>query len=331
MKRFLTMALSLLFLELILVSCSFQASLSGDKPANAIKIGDYLQMGSYYDEAILWRCIDIDENGPLLLSDKILCLKPFDATGNHLYSDGSPQTSPEDYRTIYGSNLWETSNLRAWLNSTATAGNVVWLDNCPPTEETVFLGYNDYADEKGFLADGNFTENERAAISSVTQKALLNYVDVSKLMTGGTSSLDYNTSFESVVQNYDTAYYQDVTDKMFLLDVKQFHQLWQKGGILGEDYYIGYPTQTAVNESEYKNSTLVPEKYWFYWLRSPNGYGNRSASVRYVLADGGVYGNSACSGCIYGVGVRPAFYLTPDTVDFESAIGSADSPYHLIG
>ena len=33
------------------------------------------EMGSYYGERILWRCVDIDENGPLMLSDKILCLK----------------------------------------------------------------------------------------------------------------------------------------------------------------------------------------------------------------------------------------------------------------
>ena len=42
-----------------------------------INIGDYLVMGSYYDEPILWRCVDIDENGPLMLSDKANKLKAF--------------------------------------------------------------------------------------------------------------------------------------------------------------------------------------------------------------------------------------------------------------
>ena len=44
-----------------------------------IKIGDYLQMGTYDGEPILWRCVDVDRNDYLMLSDKILCLKPFDA------------------------------------------------------------------------------------------------------------------------------------------------------------------------------------------------------------------------------------------------------------
>ena len=39
--------------------------------------------------------MDIDENGPLMLSDKILCLKPFDAAGNHKYLDGTDQADTE--------------------------------------------------------------------------------------------------------------------------------------------------------------------------------------------------------------------------------------------
>ena len=40
-----------------------------------LNIGDYVQMGSYYGEPILWRCVDIDAtNGPLMLSDKILTI-----------------------------------------------------------------------------------------------------------------------------------------------------------------------------------------------------------------------------------------------------------------
>ena len=41
-----------------------------------IKIGDYLQMGEYYGKPILWRCVDIDENGPLMLSDNLFGIKP---------------------------------------------------------------------------------------------------------------------------------------------------------------------------------------------------------------------------------------------------------------
>ncbi|MBR1738002.1 MAG: hypothetical protein IJ736_13490 [Firmicutes bacterium] len=47
-----------------------------------VKVGDYFEMGTYFDEPILWRCIAYDENGPLMLSDRILCMKAFDAAGN---------------------------------------------------------------------------------------------------------------------------------------------------------------------------------------------------------------------------------------------------------
>ena len=49
-----------------------QTEESGEAAAVGINIGDYVQMGTYYGAPILWRCVDIDENGPLMLSDKII-------------------------------------------------------------------------------------------------------------------------------------------------------------------------------------------------------------------------------------------------------------------
>ena len=34
-----------------------------------ISIGDYIRLGTYNGQPILWRCVDIDERGPLMLSD----------------------------------------------------------------------------------------------------------------------------------------------------------------------------------------------------------------------------------------------------------------------
>ena len=131
-------------------------------------------MGKYYDKPIIWRCVDINENGPLMLSDRILAIKPFDANGNHKYLDGTPQTDDaSNNRTSNGSNLWETSSMRSWLNSFASAGNVTWLDGCPPSENYVMAGYNYYSDEKGFLSEGNFTSNELNTIKNVTDKMFL--------------------------------------------------------------------------------------------------------------------------------------------------------------
>lgn len=58
---------------------------SDNEESNYIQIGDYITLGTYQDEPIVWRCVDIDENGPLMLSDKILCLKAYDANGESEY------------------------------------------------------------------------------------------------------------------------------------------------------------------------------------------------------------------------------------------------------
>ncbi len=48
--------------------------------AETFQIGDYILLGRYYDQPILWRCMDIDENGPLMLTIE-LCRKEFDSIG----------------------------------------------------------------------------------------------------------------------------------------------------------------------------------------------------------------------------------------------------------
>lgn len=137
----------------------YVANSTPDPISVEINIGDYVYMGTYYDEPILWRCVDIDENGPLMLTDKIITIKPFDTNGAHPNNNDS------------GSNLWKTSNIRSWLNSSETEGNVNWLCGNPPTAENLLNGKNAYATEKGFLEDSNFSKSQRAAIKTVTQKS----------------------------------------------------------------------------------------------------------------------------------------------------------------
>ena len=76
-----------------------------------VHIGDYVQMGSYYGSPILWRCVDIDDNGPLMLSDKILCLKAFDAKPS--VPSGPHARDPYGDRALYGANNWSYSNIRS--------------------------------------------------------------------------------------------------------------------------------------------------------------------------------------------------------------------------
>lgn len=217
----------------------------------SINIGEYVQMGTYYGQPILWRCVDIDENGPLMLSDKILCIKAYDAGG----SDTSGSHGREPGRESYGSNYWADSNIRSWLNSTASAGNVEWMCGNPPVAEELWGGYNAYDNEAGFLS--NFTENERNAMKTVCQKSLVAYPEYNNGMyTVGVEVYKRESDIKDAVRNYNAAYAEYVTDKMFLMDVKQVNAVYNNGDILGENYYIGELTAQCVDNSEYKNS------YW---------------------------------------------------------------------
>lgn len=289
--------------------------------AASIKIGDYVQMGQYYDEPILWRCVDIDENGPLMLSDKILCLKPFDAAGDH----------PNDYnssRLGRGSNLWETSNIRSWLNA-ASDSNVTWLCGNPPTDDRIWGGYNNYENEKGFICNENFTQAERSLLKNVMQKSLLDYYDRA-MADGGTAAHDYGETLATILQNYDDAYFKYITDKMFLLDVKQLDSVCQNGDILGADYYKSMPTLKAAEHSEF---SINNSENWYYYLRTPDAIDHdgsgTNVGVRMVSPDGSVdHDPSAFNGSI---GIRPAFYLDETYAYFAFGNGTKNTPYMLAG
>lgn len=275
-------------------------------PITQLKIGDYVQFGRYAVEPILWLVIEDSANpnakdgdviigDPLLFSDKIIAKKPYDAAGPH---------GNDNERLEYGSNLWQTSNLRAWLNSSAEAGAVTWPCGNPPVKDKVES--NDYANERGFLADGNFTEYERSLIEPVTQKALLYYVD-RELAEGGSTAYKYKDEIEDIVNNYDEAWYHNVTDKVFLLDPKQVNGVYNR---FGSYFHHGFDD---------------------YWLRAPDTQiytDSSSANVLYIRGDGTVMYRSANKGSI---GVRPALTLNRQLVIFESGHGSSVNPYVIAG
>ncbi len=293
-----------------------------------LKIGDYVQMGSYYDEPILWRCVDIDEKGPLILSDKILCLKTYDAPGDNESGSHGRFVS----RKEVGANYWKDSNIRLWLNSDAGAGDMVWSCGNPPSAENV--EYNAYADEAGFL--NKFTALEKGVMKSVVQKSLLTAADKDIAGAKGSAFHKYNEKiysvsdgklvYESILENYDEAYYEEVEDKVFLLDVKQIQNVFNHTPQLGLWYHIGKLTKKAVENNEAKSSLIKEGEDWYNWLRTPyvNDEGNQG-SVRHVSRNGQI-------GCSItkadDIGVRPAFYMKEDTV-FLRGNGSADTPYLL--
>lgn len=124
-------------------------SLQNEKPSLiSLKKGDYLVFGEYLDEKILWEVLSVDNKGrPLLMSEHIICFKAFDA-------------SSSDFK--FGSSDWGTSALKAWLNSSEEE---VCYNN-EPNSLNIYKGYNSYEKEAGFLNDKNFSQEQRALISS---------------------------------------------------------------------------------------------------------------------------------------------------------------------
>ena len=248
--------------------------------------------------------IQIDENGPLMLADKVIDIKVMDAGGN---SFGS--SSHGTRLNNYGSNYWGDSNIRSWLNSDAAAGMVDWPCGKPPSQ---------YSGEAGFLT--NFTPDELGAIKEVSQKAILASCDVDEnnqpkwYTVGenftGTEPFELVENIEDVTANYDNAYAEYITDKMFLPDVKQLYTVYE---IFGDDYYAG-----AYNLQD-ENSDKVS-----YWLRTPKA--NSVGGQRKADPNGAVTETPANAN---GIGVRPAFYLNTQSVGFKSGDGTTENPYSV--
>lgn len=70
-----------MFLSICLVFSLIPVSVQAASKPN-IKIGDYVKMGTYNGNSILWRCVSIDADGPLMLADKIVDTLAYDAKTN---------------------------------------------------------------------------------------------------------------------------------------------------------------------------------------------------------------------------------------------------------
>ena len=265
-----------------------------------IKVGDYVKMGTYNNASILWRCVSIDNNGPLMLADKIVDTLAYDAKTND--NSNSKSHSRSYKRDDYGSNYWKDSNMRSWLNSTAEAGKVDWLCGNPPKDGYV-SGVGAYNEKAGFL--NAFSKSEIAAMKTVTQRSLVSHPEYNKGIVNGDANSDllYYTDISYAAINYDSAYFETTTEKVFLLDVKQANAVWKNLN----GYYVAY-----------NNDGMA----WPYWLRTPVTDCNHD--MRYISSSGQV---GRYAPWYSDLGVRPAFYLDSEYFVTTSGSGSQSSPY----
>lgn len=295
MTKKITAILLALCMAISILPMSVQAASKPD-----IKVGDYVKMGTYNNASILWRCVSIDDNGPLMLADRIIDTLAYDAKTND--NSNSKSHSRSYKRDDYGSNYWKDSNMRSWLNSTAAAGKVDWLCGNPPKDGYV-SGVGAYNEKAGFL--NAFSKSEIAAMKTVTQRSLVSHPEYNKGIVDGDANSDllYYTDISEAVANYDSSYFETTTEKVFLLDVRQANAVWKnlKG------YYVAY-----------NNDGMA----WPYWLRTPVTDCNHD--MRYISSSGQV---GRYAPWYSDLGVRPAFYLDSEYFVTTSGSGSQSNPY----
>ncbi|MGN0669012.1 MAG: TIR domain-containing protein [Oscillospiraceae bacterium] len=209
-----------------------------EKQPLAVKLGDRITLGSYNGEAIEWRVIKIseDKTKAVVISDKILTMKAFDAAecgtfnkldGEDYWRTKSTDLTAEIQRQIRGDNRWELSNIRTWLNSARE--NVTYTGQAPTTQ-AMSEHKNGYQTEAGFL--NGFSEKERAAIVET------------QINTAGSVT----------------------SDKVFLLSQDELKWLYQ-----ADVSVYAKPTAAAVEQDKSNWYKVDCENYnvedFFWWLR----------------------------------------------------------------
>jgi hypothetical protein len=159
-------------------------------------------------------------------------------------------------------------------------------------------------DKSGFLYE--FSQTERDSIKPVTHKVLLNDIDKAD-KSGGNEQYKFNRGKPSeALMNYDSAWYKMVTDKVYLLSVKELKEFVEDRGF---EWLKDNP------------NTLNP--YDWYWLRTPTEGGFLCC----VYPEGKGYVNGFDPANTGNIGVCPAVNLSMNSIMFESGSGSKDKPY----
>ena len=270
-----------------------------------VEIGDYIGMGEYRGDALLWRCVGEDENGLLIISDKVICYKAYDAVGDHGEMD--------EHRKRGGSNLWSQSNIRCWLNS--DSDEVVYICGNPPVAENVIKGKNAYDTEKGFLT--NFSSEEKAAIKKVKLKTALTEWDK------GLSDGKFNTYIyeeNNINPTEIEADFQYTEDKIFIPDAVQIDMIKKN---LTEDYVVKNEYALRLDDYADGKDKILLEGYMIRTVHMTT-----SSMINQLYMEDGVVRRYMCRWANESVGVRPAFYLSDDAV-FTEGYGTLEKPYTI--
>jgi hypothetical protein len=237
-KKFLSM-LSLLVCAFVLMSY-----IPAEATERTLKEGDYIKFGTYHGASILWRVVDFDaDQDPMLITDQIITNKPFELHSNN-------------------EGCWEDSYIRAWLNSENGEGQVKYgqedmIQQFPLDPWTWNVGQ--LKNEAGFLSTKNFTPSEVAILKESSQRDTL----VGRHATekqGGTKELylDHNAyELEQAAAAVRNAYYKEVTDRVFVMDMEQIYDVYKKFG----NYVLTSATQESLQNEKNARVNWVDHYY----------------------------------------------------------------------
>lgn len=298
---------------------------------NSPKEGDYVKFGTYHGAAVLWRVVDLDEDGaPMLLSDQIITNKPFNLHSNNEIS-------------------WEISYIRTWLNSEPGQGQVKYIEDeffsSYPLDPRVW-DVNALKNEAGFLSPTNFTAAEVGILKESKQRDTL----VNKYMAdkeGGSKELYLDSNITDLGQAASiakNAYYKYVTDRMFIMDIEQMNELYKKFG----DYANSSATYESLQYERNANTDLIDHYYDHTGRKeipleksveySPQYVRNVIARDSHYAIIGIGFGNidefetgfgSSGGDNLDITGVRPACYIDMSKTGIASGSGSKDDPYRF--
>ncbi|MGN0106301.1 MAG: InlB B-repeat-containing protein, partial [Hominilimicola sp.] len=330
---------------------------SADTSESVLKLGDYIQMGTYGGEPIKWRVMAFEkvkgtkEDGtpvidstqtvseytegylPLLVADSIITMKAFDAGCDQ---EETPLDTSSHSRFAYGdpvrsngSNYWGDSNIRCWLNSSAEGGEVDWTCGFAPEETFMYPNDNGYADEEGFL--NSFAPTELNAIVSVSQKTLIDAPHDGDVDETSYDPVSMPETVDSANKNYALYQSEYNTDTIFLPDIMQVYNIFQNADFLGGSAYFAFPTYYAQQQipADSRYSAADDElSYYPYWLRTPDDGSGSSACV-IMPPNSDAASNEMLSSSVNAsdIGVRPACYIDMTALDMTSSDGTEYSPY----
>lgn len=214
-----------------------------------IELGDKIVFGEYNGVPITWRVLKIseDKTEAMLVTDKIITMKAFDAADSDEYAkhngvsyssiDEEANANLELQAFIRGDSAWENSDIRAWLNGEK---ELVDYGDSAPTKKKMSEHKNGYDIEPGFLS--NFSKKELEAIKTV------------RLETKGNGLSDK----DMVVTE----------DKVYLLTLEDL-ELFEKAGM----NMLTKPTEECLEQDESKWYQVEQDGYGvemhYWWLREP--------------------------------------------------------------